>query len=313
MSEETTNKSNKPEGVQKPAESKSNKGIFITIIVLLVIGLSVVLYLFLQKGELVEEKDSELLTAYERLDSIGDELSSKISQIEELGGDVEELTKVKEELEAEKENLIKNKKYSNRQIKDLSERLEGYKELLIAKDDEISKLQEVNEQLVVENTELKVERNQLNENLKEAEKVQETLTNKVQVASRLEAENIGVYAVTSRGKEKEGEFRARQIEQLKIDFVIARNDVAPIEGKEIYIRILDENDNPIFDVAKGSGTFTHNGEETFYTLKQDILFDNSEQQVSFMYDKETEYETGVYKVEIITDGYSMGVKTFRVK
>ncbi len=312
MAEDTTNHSNKPENIQKPA-AKSRSGLFITIIILLILVLSVVVYLTFQRGEEIEQKDTELLMAYEQLDSIGDEMTLKISQIEELGGDVEELTKIKQELETEKEELLKNKQYSNKQIKDLRERLEGYKELLIAKDDEISKLEQINEQLVEENTELKVERNQLNETIKEAEKVQETLTNKVKVASRLEAENIGVYALSGKGKEREGEFRARQIEQLKVDFTIAKNDVAPIEGKEIYIQILDENDNPIFDVAKGSGTFTHNGEETFYTLKQEILFDNSEQQVSFVYDKETEYEAGVYKVQIITDGYSMGSKTFRVK
>jgi hypothetical protein len=42
---------------------------------------------------------------------------------------------------------------------------------------------------------------------------------------------------------------------LKIEFNIAENNVAPIEGKKIIVRIIDENNQVIFDVARGSGTF----------------------------------------------------------
>jgi len=320
----TENTPNTPENKGRPSSSiprsapppsqKSNKtGLYVTIIIILVIGLSVALFFTFQKKRQVEQKDSELLTAYERLDSISDVLGTKIIQIEELGGDVEELDSIKTELEKEKENLLKNKKYSDRQIRDLNDRLEGYKELLVMKDTEIEELKQVNEQLVTENTELKTERNVLHQTIQEAEKTKDELQQKVKVASQLEAENIAVYAISSGGKEREGEFRARQIDQLKVEFSIAKNDVAPIEGKEIFIRVLDENNNPIFDVAKGSGTFMLDGKETFYTAKQEILFDNTQQSLSFIYDKETEYERGTYKMEIYTDGYMMGSKTFRVK
>ncbi len=303
-------------GENRPASSpnkKSNTGLLVTAIIVLVIALSVFLFLTIQRGSKMEKQENELMLAYGRLDSIGDVLDDKIVQIEELGGNVEELTKVREELEAEKEQLLSNKKYSDTQIRNLRDRLEGYRELLVMKDTEIEELKSVNEQLVVENTELKTERNQLNQTIKEVEKTAQELNNKVKVASQLEAENIAVYAVGSNGKEREGEFRARQIDQIKVEFSIAKNDVAPIEGKEIYIRILDENGNPIFDVAKGSGTFELGGEETFYTAKQEILFDNTQQTLSFIYDKETEYERGTYKMEVFTDGYLMGTKTFRVK
>lgn len=297
-------------GSYEPEKKKGSSRVFISIIVLLVIALGVVGFLTFQK---VEEKDTELMLAYERLDSISDQLNNKIIEIRELGGDVTELTKAKQALETEKENLLANKQYSDNQIRDLRDRLEGYKELLVMKDSEIEELRQVNKQLVEENVELKTEKNQLTENLQEAKKSREKLSDKVKIASRLEAENIAVYAVRSGGREREGEFRARQIDQLKVEFTIARNDVAPVEGKEIFIRITDENDNVIFDVAKGSGTFMLDGNETFYTAKQEILFDNSQQKLTFMYDKGSEYERGTYKMEIYTDNYSMGSTTFRVK
>jgi cell division protein ZapB len=89
--------------------------------------------------------------------------------------------------------------------------------------------------------------------------------------------------------------------------------VAPIEGKTILIRVSDENGQPIFDVAKGSGTFQLNGREEFYTSAQEILFDNTKQKLTFVYDKGSEYASGVYNVEIYTDGYLMGRSQFTVR
>ena len=220
---------------------------------------------------------------------------------------------IKDSLEMEKINLQESRVRSSKQIATLKSRVEGYRELLVMKDVEISELKKVNQELVVENTELKTERNVLNKNLREAKKTEEKLTEKVQVASRLEAENIVIAALSQKGKPREGEFRARQIDKLKVGFNIAKNDVAPVSGKEILMRIIDDNDNVLFDVARGSGTFALDGKETFYTAKQEILFDNSQQGVSFIYDKGSEYLPGRYVMEVYTDGYLMGSKSFRVK
>ena len=75
----------------------------------------------------------------------------------------------------------------------------------------------------------------------------------------------------------------------------------------------DENGQPIFDVARGSGTFQLNGREEFYTAGQEILFDNTKQKLTFMYEKGSAYASGVYNVEIYTDGYLMGRSQFTVR
>jgi hypothetical protein len=307
MSEQTNNAS-KPSTEPK----KSNKVLIYVVAVLAVLLVGALVLNFIRESNL-KETNAKLMVAYSQLDSIGQEMDSKIIQIEQLGGDVEELTVIRDSLEREKENLLEARTRSNRQIRDLRNRVEGYRELLVMKDVEIEELKKVNEELVVENTELKTERNQLNQNLRDAQKTQEQLTEKVQIASRLEAENISVAAINQRGREKEDEFRARQVEKLQVKFNIAKNDVAPVSGKEILMRIIDDNDNVLFDVARGSGTFELEGKETFYTAKQEILFDNTQQQVTFLYDKGSEYLPGRYVMELYTDGYLMGSKSFRVK
>jgi cell division protein ZapB len=291
---------------------KSNKTLIYVVAILAVLLVGALVLNFIRENNL-KDTNARLMVAYSQLDSIGNEMDSKILQIEQLGGNVEELAAIRDSLELEKESLLEARTRSNKQISDLKNRVEGYRELLVMKDVEISELKKVNETLGVENTELKTERNVLNQNLRDAEKTKEQLTEKVQIASRLEAENISVAALTDKGKAREDEFRARQVSKLQVKFNIAKNDVAPVSGKEILMRIIDDNGNVLFDVARGSGTFELDGKETFYTEKQEILFDNTQQQVNFLYEKGSEYLPGRYVMELYTDGYLMGSKSFRVK
>ena len=296
----------------KPEQKKSNRVMIYVVAALAVLLVAALVVNFIRENNL-RERNSELMVVYSRLDSIGNEMQLKIVEIEQLGGNIDTLSMIRDSLEIEKEGLLEARTRSTKQIRTLQARVEGYRELLVMKDVEITELKKVNEELVVENKELKTERNVLNKNLRDAKETEEKLTEKVQVASRLEVENIVIAALNQKGKPKEGEFRARQIDKLKVEFNIAKNDVAPVSGKEILMRIIDDNDNVLFDVARGSGTFSLDGKETFYTAKQEILFDNSQQAVSFLYDKGSEYLPGRYVMEVYTDGYLMGSKSFRVK
>src|SRR5690606_39449944 len=131
-------------------------------------------------------------------------------------------------------------------------------------------------------------------------RTREKLGEKVALASRLKAENIKIFALNKREREREGEFRNRQIEQLKVQFNLAENNVAPIEGKDIKIRIVGPEGDVLFDVARGSGTFMVDGEEKFYTANQEILFDNTRQELVFIYDKGSDYNIGKH-IEIGRD------------
>jgi cell division protein ZapB len=195
----------------------------------------------------------------------------------------------------------------------LRDKVEGFQELLIIKDKEIEELQVINEELVLENVELKTEKNELTADLNVEIQSRVELEEQVSIVAKLKVENIQIFAVNSRGKVKEDEFKARFIDKIRVEFNIAENEVAPIEGKEIMIRIVGPDDNVLFDVASGSGTFMFNGKEEFYTAKQEILFDNTRQKLTFDYDKGSAYGPGQYKLQVYTDDYMMGEKEFMVK
>ena len=299
----------------EPAPRKSNKAaVAIALLSIVVIIQGVKIYLDYKDRETVQAQlevtSQDLESTMGRLNEIKTELDDKIQQIAKLGGDVSELEKAKAEVESE---LKSARKRSEKALRELNDRVEGYEELLVVKDQEIERLQSLNKELYSENRNLKTTQNVLSDSINRLSKNKDDLQTKVNIASQLKAENVAVVSVSSKGKERESPFRSRQLEKLKVEFNIAENAVAPIEGKKIMIRVVDENGQPIFNVEKGSGTFMLDGREEFYTSAQEILFDNTKQKLTFVYEKGSEYASGNYTVDIFADGYKMGSTQFSVK
>jgi cell division protein ZapB len=298
----------------EPKKSNGRSNLIITILLVIVLVQSIKIYLdYKEKVEVKEElatTTEDLASTMQQLNDVKLELDQKIEEIKKLGGDVTELQKAKAEVDAE---LRRSYARRTKDIKELKDRLAGYQELLLLKDDEIKKLQSVNKELYSENKNLKTKQNVLNDSLTKVNKNKAELATKVSIASQLKAENISLVSVNEKGREKEPPFRKRQLEKIKVQFNIAENKVAPVEGKKILIRVINENGQPIFDTTNGSGTFLINGKEEFYTAAQEILFDNTGQKLIFIYDKGSEYTSGTYQVEIYTDGYLMGKTQFEVK
>jgi DNA repair exonuclease SbcCD ATPase subunit len=294
---------------------KNNKAaVAIALLSIVVIVQGIKIYFdYTEKAETKQELEAtteNLESTLTRLNEIKTELDDKIKQIEKLGGDVAELEKARAEVEVELKSV---RKRNDKAIRELKDRVEGYEELLLVKDEEIQKLKSVNKELFTENKSLKTKQNVLNDSINRLAKNTDDLESKVAIASQLKAENVSVVALNSKGKERESPFRNRQVEKLRVEFNIAENKVAPIEGKKIMIRVIDENGQAIFDVEKGSGTFVVDGKEEFYTSAQEILFDNTKQKLTFVYEKGSDYASGNYTVEIFTDGYKMGSAQFSVK
>ncbi len=308
MSENISNQTGNP--------SKSSRKYIVMLVIFGIIIIVQGVFIYLNHQELTQTEnekvatEEDLATTMQQLTDIKAELDQKIAEIDSLGGDISELEAARDEIEAE---LSSERSRNQAAIRTLRGKVSGYEELLKRKDEEIKNLQAINDELLTENTTLKTEKNELSDSINTITETAEKLNSKVELASRLKAENIQVFAVNDRGRERDSPFRARQIDKLKVVFNIAENNVAPIEGKDVMIRVVDPSGQIIFDVERGSGTFMLNDKEEFFTANKEILFDNSRQQLTFEYDKGSDYEEGSYLLEVYTDDYLMGRQEFVVK
>jgi hypothetical protein len=304
---------------EKDSAKKKDQGknIIIIALVLLVIISGIKLYTdFVDRTKKSEEiliLSTENNELNKRLDSVTYQLDLRILEIEKLGGDIKSLEEVKNQLVAERNS---SRQRSASEINALNTKINSSNNLIQEKDREILELRAANQQLFSENQDLRTTQAEIEEEVAELNIQKESLQAKVNVASMLKAENINIAAINSKGKERvetTKDFRNRFIERIKVSFNIADNKVAIKGPRNVYVQVLGPNSQPIFDVAKGSGTFMLNGGEQFYTVKQNMIFDNSGQELTFYYEKGSDYVSGEHVVKIYLDNYQIGSRSFTVK
>tara|TARA_B100000614_G_scaffold20366_1_gene16343 strand:- start:7891 stop:8769 length:879 start_codon:yes stop_codon:yes gene_type:complete len=280
------------------------------IIIVIIIGLAFFIYQNNENEKIKMMQEKELDNVYLELDSISNVLSEKILTISQLGGDIDSLLVLKENLEIEKKEF-RTRAYA--QINRLQGKVDGYRELLLAQDEEIERLKKVNEQLFEENKEQKIEINNLNSTISNINQSNKKLEEKIEVASRLEILDFEVIGIFRNGSEKKNSFRNRSLDRLSINLTLNENDLAKIEVVDVYISIEKPNGEIIYDISKGSGTFTYEKREEFYTIKEGVLVDRFKKELSINYIKNQEFDKGLHKVHFYTNEYKIGSGEFLIK
>lgn len=301
-------------------ERKSNTGLVVGMILMTILA-AVFGYLYYKEHNITQKQGTDLetrvreLAASEiKLDSIAKQLDARILEVQNLGGDVAELQKVKASLESDRAALRKGNASMGRKIKE-------YEQFLTQKDTEIAQLREENQQLISQNEGLTQERNELQtsrqavrDSLTGVQAQNTELESKVTMAAALRARNVKVYAVSSKGKVREGEnVKSKRVDKVRVDFILEKNPLTATDDKTIYLRIIDPSGATISDTKTGSGVFQYNGQEQGYTISKDISYSNNNQDVSIMYDRDAPFTSGKYTIELYSEGFSIGEGSFSVK
>ena len=252
----------------------------------------------------------ELDELYLDLDSVSNVLNDKILTISQLGGDIDSLLILKENIELEKREF-RSRAYA--QINRLQGKVEGYRELLIAQDEEIEKLKKLNEQLYEENKEQKVEINNLNSTISNINRSNQKLEEQIEEAGRLELKDIQVKGIYRNGSEKLNSFKERSLSKINIEFKVLENSLSKIQVIGIYLIIMNPSGQVLYDISRGSGSFTFEKREMFYSIKDEILIDRSEMKYDLEYFKSEDLEKGTYEVIIYTNNYEIGRSEFIIK
>lgn len=300
---------------------------------LLALVASVFAFLFFsQKGDLVEQqneivaKANEMAYTQSKLDSVSRALDEKIAEVQRLGGNITELETVKAKLEAD---LAQFRRNDRRESGKYLAKIKEYEKFLEEKDVEIAALKEENSKLLAYNDSLSSQIGVLYEDRLALERRQQELadtlnmfneenrilTEKVNLAAALKAENVNVTAITSKGKERDrNTYKAKKVDKIKVAFVLAENPLSTQDNKEIYLRVLDPDGAVLTDEAVGGGNFmTVTGEDSRYSAREVVTFTNDNQKVEMIYDYANQFRPGKYNVELFAEGYKIGDTDFVVK
>lgn len=313
---------------QNPSpEPRNNSRILLIVALFLVLlGINGVLYWMNRQKNAenqqlttqVQEKDDLLKTQITEYEKLKADFERQSQEVQAMGLSNDSLEAKIASINADllKLRSFKAGSFSIKEQQRFKQRAQNFEVQLRKKDDEIAQLKADNEALYTETTTLKERQNRLSDTITTIARSNQELSEKVAVASRLQAENIRVGVVNSRNKEKDdddNEFKAKRVEKVKITFNLARNDVSPKETKQIMLRLIEPDGAALYNLSTGGGTFMIDGSEAFYTAKQDIVYDNTRQPVQFLYAKGAAYKTGLHTIELYEGGVMIGKTTFTLK
>jgi regulator of replication initiation timing len=308
-----------------PERSNNRKLLVVGLILVLLTINGILFYMQYQKTAKVEEqkevirvKNTELENQIKIFEALKTDFERQSQELESMGLANDSLTARIAAINKDLQDLrgFRNRSYSLADQRRFRDRANSLEQQLRRKDEEIARLKQDNEELFAENTGLKTTQTQLTDTLSTLKTTNRQLSDKVALASRLAAENIQVTIINRRGKEKEDkdeEYRAKRVDKIRVSFNLANNEVAEKENKEIYMRLIEPDGAALYNLATGSGTFDFEGNETFYTAKRDLVYDNSRQNVSFVFSKGADYKKGQHTVELYSGGYKIGQTTFTLK
>lgn len=284
--------------------------LIVAIIILILIVAGAAYYIFHQKNEM-----ENLVQGYE-LDKemLSDEYNELSIQYEgykfQLNNDslVSLLTTEQVKVQRLQEELRTVRATDTRRINELKKELTTLRSILRSYVIQIDSLNQVNEQLKEENKQVVTRYRQATTQAANLQKEKEKLTERVTLASRLDATDIQVNAINKRGKTVK---RIKQMEQFMVSFKITKNITAPIGEKTIYVRILKPDDDVL--VKSRADVFPFEGKEINYSMKRIIEYDGEESVVTLYWDIEEFLSPGTYRVDVFADGNHIGKKSFTLE
>ncbi|MBQ2878815.1 MAG: hypothetical protein IJE42_07800 [Bacteroidaceae bacterium] len=173
---------------------------------------------------------------------------------------------------------------------------------------QIDSLNRINEKLTKENRRVTAKYKEASQTISTLNEEKEALSEKVELASQLDALGINMYAAKNNGK------KVRKIKNAKkfvLDFTIAKNITASTGEKTIYVRITTPDGNTL---TKNSGNvFAYEDREINYSIKKYIEYTGEEQAITLYWDIEEFLQAGKYIVHIFADGNMIGYNSFDIK
>ncbi|HEX7458301.1 MAG TPA: hypothetical protein VF301_07695, partial [Ginsengibacter sp.] len=245
---------NFPTATTEPQEPRKNfKNLIIGILAVALVGTGIALVVDKNKsGETIQQQQTQIATVTDQKSEIQKSFDASLSRLDsmstlntslqsKLSDDNKEIAKTKTEIRS-----ILNKKNAT------AAELSRARNLIASLNDKITGMQQQIAQLTQDNTNLtqdKVtltqEKEQLNQNLTATTATKDSLVQKVDVASTLNASNIDItpIKVRSSGKEKVTT-TAKRVDKLVISFDVS-NRIAVPGMTDVYVCVIGPDGKPV--------------------------------------------------------------------
>ena len=219
---------------------------------------------------------------------------------------IAQLEKEQQRVEELQEELKRTKSNDAAEIMRLKRELATLREILRNYVMQIDSLNRLNQQLNQENQNLRTENEQAQQHIENLTTEKESLTEKVAIASQLDATAVSFIGKNKKGKAAK---KVKDVKKFQLSFNVARNVTAKAGMKSIYVRIL----TPTGEALTQGGTFSYENRKLEYSIRKDIEYTGEEQAVTVYWDVTQTLLGGTYRADIFADGNRIGGTTLSLE
>ncbi len=294
------------------AEKKTNVGVLYGVLGLLVVVLAVAVYLLLDTRKNLNLVSADLAekTEYFQIerDSLEGELRNIYVQYDSLETDNLEIQIEMKQQQEKIDKLIAIQADDAYKIKMYKREMETIRSVLRSYIVQIDSLNMQNQELMAANKQLRNTERRLTTEKEQLEKDKTQLEEIKDLATTLQASEINLVMLNKRDKETS---RIRTAVKVRMDLLLRANKVTTPGEKTIYLRIIRPD-----QVLLGSPEmemFENNGEQIPASASRVITYENEDLPVSIFWTNDGEIVPGEHKVELFSEGKSIGTASFVLK
>lgn len=172
---------------------------------------------------------------------------------------------------------------------------------------QIDSLNQLNQKLAKENTEVRQQISWVRERNQKLENKQKDMQEVIARASALRTENFIVYPVNKKDKETNW----KKCFNLKAEFVLTKNITAERGERTIYLRLKRPDDKVI--AFSDKSFFKYQNVSLTYSAKRDITYEGDRLEMAIYWPNDGSLIKGKYTAELFSDNEIIGTTEFFLK
>ena len=244
-----------------------------------------------EEKQLLEQELTDLSHNYDDLKTSNDTLNEKL-QLEQ-----EKILTLMDQMKKFRDNSYAEINRYKKEIGTLKNVLRSYVV-------QIDSLNQLNQKLAKENTEVRKQMNWVRERNQKLENQQKDMKEVIAQASALRTENFVVYPVNKRDKETNW----KKCYNLKAEFVITKNVTAKRGDRVIYLRLKRPDDKVIAFSEKSF--FKYQNVSLTYSAKREINYEGDLLEMAIYWPNDGSLVKGKYVAELFSDNELIGSTEF---
>ena len=291
----------------KVIRDKKDKTLIVIIVCLAVILIALFVFFMIERNEnkahiaaihqdkeMLQQELTELSHNYDDLKTNNDTLNAK------LLGEQEKIANLLDQMKEFRDNSYAEINRYKREIGTLKDVLRSYVV-------QIDSLNQLNQRLAQENSEVRKQMSWVRERNEKLETQQKDMKEVIARASALRTENFVVYPVNKKDKETNW----KKCFNLKAEFVITKNITTERGQRTIYLRLKRPDDKVI--AFSDKSFFKYENVSLTYSAKREITYEGERLEMAIYWPNDGSLIKGKYIAELFCDNEIIGTTEFFLK